>query len=114
VGVTLNVVGEVARPGAIQLPPNTPLNQAVLAAGGFNNRARKDSVSFVRLNPDGTVARRSISVNFDQGLGENNPALRNNDTIVIGRSTFTQIIDALGSVLSPFGGVFGLFRILGL
>jgi polysaccharide export outer membrane protein len=112
--ITVNVVGEVARPGAIQLPPNTPLNQATLAAGGFNNRARKGSVSFVRLNPDGTVARRSVSVNFAQGLGENNPALRNNDTIVVGRSTFTQITDALGSALSPFGGVFGLFRILGL
>lgn len=113
--ITVNVVGEVARPGAIQIPPNTPLNQAILAAGGFNNRARKGSVTFVRLNPNGSVDRRNISVDFDQGINEaSNPALRNNDTVVVGRSTFAQVGDAVGGFLSPFGGVFGLFRLLGL
>lgn len=112
--ITVNVVGEVVRPGAIQVPPNTPLNQALLAAGGFNNRARKSRVTFVRLNPNGTVARRDVAVDFSRGISEeNNPPLRNNDTIVVGRSTFTQIGDAVGSFLSPFGGVFGLFRLLG-
>ncbi|MDX2214129.1 MAG: SLBB domain-containing protein [Oculatellaceae cyanobacterium bins.114] len=113
--MTVNVVGEVASPGAIALRPNTPLNQAVLAAGGFNNRARRGTVQLIRLNPDGTVSQQRISVDFAQGVSsENNPALRPNDTVVVGRSSLTQVGDTLGTLLSPVTGVFGLFRLLGL
>jgi polysaccharide export outer membrane protein len=109
------VVGEVGRPGIVQVPPNTPLNQAILAAGGFNNRAKKGSVNFIRLNSNGTVTQRSVPVDFSKGINEaNNPPLRNNDTIVVGRSTLAGITDTLGSVVSPIGGLFAIFSILGL
>ncbi len=112
--ITVNVVGEVVKPGPVQVPPNTPLNQAVLAAGGFNNRAKRGAVTFVRLNPNGTVARREISVDFAQGLNEkNNPPMRNNDTIVVRRSGLAAVTDTLGSVLSPIGGVFSIINLLG-
>ncbi len=112
--ITVNVVGEVVRPGPVQVPPNTPLNQALLAAGGFNNRAKKGEVTFVRLNPNGTVSRRDVSVDFAQGLNEkNNPAMRNNDTIVVRRSGFAAVTDTLGAVLSPIGGVFSIINLLG-
>ncbi len=112
--ITVNVVGEVSKPGAVQVPPNTPLNQAILAAGGFNTRARRGSVDFIRLNPNGTVARRKISINLAQGLNEqNNPPLRNNDTIVVGRSGLASFSDTVGTILSPVTGFFSLFRILG-
>lgn len=112
--ITVNVVGEVVRPGPVQVPPNTPLNQAVLAAGGFNNRAKKGEVTFIRLNPNGTVARRDVDVDFTQGLNDkSNPAMRNNDTIVVRRSGFTAVTDTLGAVLSPIGGVFSIINLLG-
>jgi polysaccharide export outer membrane protein len=113
--MTVNVVGEVARPGAVELPPNTPLNQALLAAGGFNNRARRGTVQLIRLNPDGTVSRRSIAIDFAEGVdADHNPPLRPNDTIVVGRSSLAGISDTLGTILSPLTGVFSLFRLLGL
>lgn len=113
--MTVNVVGEVTEPGAVQVPPNTPLNQAILAAGGFNNRAQQGSVELIRLNPDGTVARQEIEVDFAEGLGsENNPALRPNDTIIVGRSGLAGISDGLGLLLSPVSGVFSLLQLLGL
>ena len=112
--ITVNVVGEVVRPGPVQVPPNTPLNQAVLAAGGFNNRAKKGEVTFIRLNQNGTVARRDVDVDFAQGLNDKtNPAMRNNDTIVVRRSGFAAVTDTLGSVLSPIGGVFSIINLLG-
>jgi polysaccharide export outer membrane protein len=115
--IVVNVVGEVTKPGAIPIPPNTPLNQAVLAAGGFNNRARKRSVNLIRLNPNGTVSRRDISVDLAQGLNEEgNPALRNNDVVVVRRSTLASIGDTLQTVLDPVGNfvnIFSIFRILG-
>jgi polysaccharide export outer membrane protein len=112
--ITINVVGEVVKPGPVEVPPNTPLNQGLLAAGGFNNRARKRSVTFVRLNPNGTVSQRTIEVDFSEGINAaNNPALRNNDTIIVGKSAIAGITDTLGSFLSPVTGVLGLFRLLG-
>ena len=112
--ITVNVVGEVVRPGPVQVPPNTPLNQALLAAGGFNDRAKKGEVTFIRLNQNGTVARRDVDVDFAQGLNDkNNPAMRNNDTIVVRRSGFAAVTDTLGSVLSPIGGVFSIINLLG-
>ncbi|WP_299406669.1 SLBB domain-containing protein [Acaryochloris sp. IP29b_bin.148] len=112
--IDVNVVGEVNRPGVVKIQPNTPLNTAVLAAGGFDNRrANKGEVKLIRLNPDGTVAQRDIKVDFDQPLNEeSNPALRNNDVIVVGRSGLTKFGDGLRNVLSPITSGFGLFNIL--
>lgn len=113
--ITVNVVGEVNRPGAVEVPPNTPLNQALLAAGNFNRRAAKGSVELIRLNPNGTVERRKIDINLAQGANEQaNPTLRNNDTIVVRRSGLASVGDTLGLFLTPVTGVFSLFRLLGL
>ncbi|MBW4522812.1 MAG: SLBB domain-containing protein [Scytolyngbya sp. HA4215-MV1] len=113
--IVVNVVGEVAAPGAVKVPPNTPLNQALLAAGGFNKRAARSSVDLIRLNPNGTVTKREIKIDLAQGANEtSNPTLRNNDTIVIRRSGLAGVSDTLGIFLAPVTGVFSLFRILGL
>ncbi|XHX80363.1 MAG: SLBB domain-containing protein [Stenomitos frigidus ULC029] len=113
--IRVNVVGEVKQPGVVKVPPNTPLNQALLSAGGFNVRAQQKSIELIRLNSDGTVTRRSISVNFARGLDEEgNPALRNDDIVVVNRSKLTAFSDSLGAILSPVNGflsVFSLFRI---
>lgn len=116
--ITVNVVGEVQKPGPVQVPPNTPLNQALLAAGGFNNvRARKSRVDLIRLNPNGTVTKRTVELDFSQGINEKtNPTVQNNDVIVVGRSGLTAFSDTLGTVLNPITGIFSvfqLFRILG-
>lgn len=110
--IRVNVVGEVTRSGAVELPPNVPLNQALLAAGGFNNRARKSSVQLVRLNVDGTVSKRNLNVDFAQGINEaNNPPLQNNDVIIVGRSGLASLSDTLGQVLAPIGGALSVFQI---
>ncbi len=109
--ISVNVVGEVAKPGLVQLLPNTTLNQALLAAGGFNTRAKIREVSFLRLNPNGTVDRRDIAINFDQGINEqSNPPLRNNDTIVVGKSRLAGIGDTLGTIFTPLSGFLGIFN----
>lgn len=111
--ITVNVVGEVDAPGVIQLPPNAPLNQALMAAGGFNNRARRRSVNLIRLNPDGTVTERSIDVDFSQGVNDDdNPALRPNDMIVVRRSGLARFGDSLNLVTSPITSTFNTFSII--
>ncbi|MEO1394487.1 MAG: SLBB domain-containing protein [Cyanobacteria bacterium J06634_5] len=112
--ITVNVVGEVKSPGAISVPPNAPLNQALLTAGGLNNRAN-DSVSLIRLNSNGSVTQQAIDVNFESGISqEDNPSLRPNDTIVVGTNGLSRVTDTLGNVLSPLNSGFGLLRLFGL
>ena len=111
--IQVYVVGEVVTPGIVNVSPNTPLNQALLAAGGFNNRrARKGSVDLIRLQPNGTVAKRKIGIDFAQGIDEEtNPALRHNDVIVVKRSGLTSFTDTLGTVLSPLSDALIFLRI---
>lgn len=112
VSISVNVVGEVEAPGAVEIPPNTPLNQALLAAGGFNDQATRVSVELIRLNPNGTVSQREIDINFAQDVNEaGNPALQNNDTIIVRQSGASQTLNALTRVLLPLGGLANLLRI---
>jgi len=113
--IQVSVVGEVGAPGLIRLPPNAPLNQAVLAAGGFKEgRANKGSVDLLRVNSDGTVAKRTIPVNFAQGINEEgNPLLRNNDIIVVGSTELSSFYDTFGNPIPLFVSLFTLpLRIL--
>jgi polysaccharide biosynthesis/export protein len=111
--IRVNVVGEVAQSGVVEVPPNTPLNQTILAAGGFNQRARRSSVELVRLNLDGTVSRQSIDIDFAQGVNEaSNPPLRNNDVVIVGRSGLASFSDALDTALAPLNRLISLPSIL--
>ncbi len=110
--ISINIVGEVIRPGALQVRPSTSLHQALLTAGSFNQlRAKKDKVELLRLNPNGTVSRRTIEVDFAQGLNpNNNPTLRNNDVILVARSGFTRVADNINTFLQPVTGVAGVIN----
>lgn len=114
--IPVYVVGEVVSPGLVEVPPNTPMNQAILAAGGFDNlRADRGEVTLIRLNPDGTVEERDISVDFASGLSQgDNPALRSNDVIVVGRSGITSFSDTLSTIVAPIGNIFPIVNILRL
>jgi protein involved in polysaccharide export with SLBB domain len=110
--IQINIVGEVKSPGRVEVQSNTTLNQAVLAAGGFNGRA-EGTVKLIRFNPNGTVTRQNVHLNLSQGLdAQANPILRNNDVLVVGRSTGATITDTLTDVinviqlLNPFRALF--------
>ncbi|NET07230.1 MAG: polysaccharide export protein [Symploca sp. SIO2B6] len=110
--IDVNVVGEVNRPGIVQVRANAPLNEALLAAGGFDNkRARKGSVNLVRLQPNGTVEKRKVKIDLTAGINEEtNPALRPNDVIIVNRSGLSGVTDTLGTIVSPLGTFFGLLE----
>ena len=104
--IRVNIVGEVENSGIRELPPNTALSQAILAAGGFNNRANEIEAELLRLNPDGTVTRLSIPVDFAQTVNsENNPLLQNNDVVIVNPSAIARASDEVGAVLNPIGQV---------
>ncbi|MBW4631281.1 MAG: SLBB domain-containing protein [Iphinoe sp. HA4291-MV1] len=110
--IQVNVVGEVKAPGVKEVQPNTPLNQALLAAGGFNDaRASRATVDLVRLNPDGSVTKREVKVDIKQGINEQtNPILRNNDIVIVNRSGVAKVGDTIGALFNPLGTVLGFLR----
>ena len=116
--IRVYVVGEVKTPGKQELPANTPLVQAVLAAGGPNSfRANRSNVELVRINRNGSATRQVFNVNYSQGVsGTSNPPLRDGDTVVVNRSIYGTASDAINAVGSPLTGmasIFTLFRLLG-
>ncbi|OCR02594.1 polysaccharide export protein [Oscillatoriales cyanobacterium USR001] len=114
--INISVVGEVLRPGAIAVPPNTSLNQALLAAGGFNKvRANMESVELIRLNQNGTVLRRTVPINFGVAVNEEtNPLLRNNDVIMVKRSGRAAFSDRVGGAIAPLSPFLGILRVFDL
>jgi polysaccharide export outer membrane protein len=109
--IRVNVIGEVPTPGVIEVPANTPMNQVLLAAGGFlRPRARTSEVELIRLNSNGTAIRRRVSMDLAAGINDaTNPALRDYDTIIVSRNGATTTRDNVGNVLAPIDDIVGVF-----
>ncbi|MEM6839628.1 MAG: SLBB domain-containing protein [Cyanobacteria bacterium P01_C01_bin.120] len=110
--ILVDVVGEVDLPGRIEIQPNSTLNQAILAAGGFADaRARTGTVTLIRVNPNGTVENRDITVDLAADVeAENNPALRENDIVIVSRSGTARAADFLDLIGIAADGLFSPVR----
>ncbi|MBD2230071.1 SLBB domain-containing protein [Phormidium tenue] len=113
--IPVQVVGEVASPGGVTLPANATLNQAILAAGGFeSSRAQSSTVKLVRLNPDGSVDQRTVDVDLSAAANDTtNPILRPNDVVIVDRNIAAATGDTLGLFLRPFTSLTTVLRLLG-
>ncbi|MFO8238612.1 MAG: SLBB domain-containing protein [Prochlorococcaceae cyanobacterium] len=114
--ITVQVVGEVVRPGPVQVSPNTPLVQAVLAAGGQNfERARTSRVDLLRVNRNGTLTRQAVPLDFGAPPSpELNPPMRDGDVIVVYRNNYARFVDTVEAISQPLTGfvtAFTLFRL---
>ena len=113
--IRVNVIGEVNSPGRIALPTNTPLVEAVLAAGGTNPRANVRNVELVRINRNGSATLKKFRIDLRQPVSnEKNPPLRDGDSVMVNPSTLARASDAINTVSQPFGGllqVWTLFRL---
>ena len=64
--IFVNVIGEVNNPGRLELPANTPLVQAVLAAGGASFRANIRNVELVRINRNGSATLKRFKLDLSE------------------------------------------------
>ena len=114
--ISVNVIGEVKGTGRIQVPANTPLVQAVLAAGGpIAWRANRGDVELVRINRNGTATREKFALNLGQGASNSkNPPLRDGDTVVVNRSGLAVASDALNAVISPLAPIINTLNFIEL
>ncbi|MDA0216478.1 MAG: polysaccharide export protein [Cyanobacteria bacterium] len=116
IDITVNVIGEVKGGGRIQVPANTPLVQAVLAAGGpIAWRANRGDVELVRINRNGTATREKFALNLGQGASNSkNPPLRDGDTVVVNRSGLAVASDALNAVITPLAPIINTLNFIEL
>lgn len=114
--ITVNVVGQVVSPGQKQLEANTPLMEAILAAGGPQTwRAKHSDIELVRINRNGTATRQLFRLNYSEGVNPaSNPPLRNGDTVIVNRSNYAVVTDALDAVTQPLSGLVNAWALVDL
>jgi polysaccharide biosynthesis/export protein len=111
--ISVNIVGEVKGAGRVQVPANTPLIQAILAAGGpIAWRANRGDVELVRINRNGTATRERFKIDYSQSASNaKNPPLRDQDTVIVNRSALAVTSDALSAIATPISGVVNLWAL---
>ena len=117
--IQVAVIGEVQSPGAIKVPPNSPLAAAVLKAGGIKSiRGSIARVAVIRTERDGSTSVKKMTYSPDALLSNpNTPPLRQGDIIVVDRNVRTQITDGMNAALEPLNPIvnaMSIFRVLGL
>ncbi len=114
--INVNVIGEVESPGALQLKANTPLVQAVLAAGGPKAwRANVGNVELVRINRNGSATLERFTIDLNQGASNSkNPPLRDGDVLRVNRSSLAKTSDAINAVSQPISGLVTIWTIFRL
>ncbi|MGA8087997.1 MAG: polysaccharide biosynthesis/export family protein [Terracidiphilus sp.] len=80
-----NVLGEVTKPGSYPLTTDTTIMDAIAAAGGFRDFAKKSGVYVLRKGPDGHES--NLKFNYKEFIKGKNSAqnvkLEPNDTIIV-------------------------------
>jgi len=115
--ITVQVVGEAMRPGALQLRPNSSFTEAISFAGGLTNDADWRAVELYRVNPDGSIMKRNLVADLNLPLNEDsNPGLRDRDVIVVRPSFGSSILNSttkfLGNIVTPLSLINNLYKLI--
>lgn len=100
--VSLSVLGPVGRPGFYFMPPDIPLTDAVMRAGGPASVADLGR-SVIKRGPDELYDSRNTQTAFNEGLTLDQLSLRSGDQIVIGTQpnrSWQSIASGIGVVTS--------------
>lgn len=114
--ISVNIVGEVVKPGQVSLEANTPLNKAILSAGGpVKGRAKNDSVELVRVNRNGSVTHEFFKLDYSQPVNSmRNPPLRDGDTVIVNRTALAVASDGLDLVARPITSLVNVWALVDL
>jgi len=114
--ITVNVIGEVKRPGPQKIKANSPLNIAIFTAGGLNEYSNKNDIKLVRLINDGSTIKKSFKYNPSADINDSiNPSLKDGDVIIIKKNLLANATTKLRFAVEPVGPIINaasLYRIL--
>ena len=114
--IKVNVIGEVENPGQYEFNANTPLVQAILAAGGtVNKKANKKNIELIRINSNGSASLKKFSLNLSQGADNSkNPKLKNGDTVKVNPNILSSTGEAVKVVSEPVSGLVQIWTLFKL
>jgi polysaccharide biosynthesis/export protein len=104
--VKVRVVGEVKKPGEVEIPPNGSISGAVAVAGGPTDKADLGQVAFTRLNNEGRIESKAVDLN----KFADNDQVQEGDVVIVPKSSSSSFLDTFSQVISPVYGLFNLFR----
>lgn len=102
--IRVRVVGEVTRPGEVQVPPNSSLSSAVAIAGGPTEDARLNRVGFVRLETGGEVVRQEIDLSNLTDAHQ----VQDGDVIIVPKRSSSSFLDFAIRLLNPLDALFDI------
>lgn len=105
--VKVRVVGEVKRPGEVELSPDSTLASAIANAGGPTDKANMSAVRFIRLLPNGTAEEKKLNI---EKLTEPTQ-IEDGDVVMVPKADAFRFLDAASAILNPLGNVGVFIRI---
>ena len=106
--VRVRVVGEVVRPGEVQVPPDSSLSSAVAIAGGPTNDAKLSEVEFVRLNEQGQIEYQEVDL---RNLVDDFQ-IQEGDVVIVPRKGSAAFFDVASRLFAPLNLFRGVVDIL--
>ena len=104
--IRVRVVGEVKKPGEVDVTPSSTISSAVAIAGGPTDKARMEEVSLVRLGDDGRIQEQRM----DLSKLIDSQQVQDGDVVLVPKSSNSKFIDVVGQVIPPIGILLNLFK----
>jgi len=79
----VSILGEVAKPGVLELRGQTTILEVIAMAGGFKDFASPSKITVIRLDEGGKTKRIRFNYNKAIGSDEENLILRSGDVVVV-------------------------------
>lgn len=105
--VRVRVVGEVKKPGELEVPPNSSISSAVAIAGGPTDKAKLSKVTFVRLREDGRVEERLVDISNLTDTFQ----IQDGDVIIVPKSNTATALDFTNQAVAPFSFLLQLINL---
>ncbi|NEP56937.1 MAG: polysaccharide export protein [Symploca sp. SIO2G7] len=105
--VRVRVVGEVKKPGELEVPPHSSLSSAVAIAGGPTDKAKLKEVLFVRLHEDGTIEEELVDLSNMTDTFQ----VEEGDVILVPKTNTYNVLDLATDVANPLNFIVNFLRL---
>ncbi len=106
--IRVRVIGEVKKPGEVEIFPNSTLSSAVAVAGGPTDKANLSQAVFARLNDQGRIDQKVV----DLSTLIDGEQIAQGDVIIVPKSGTSTALDFMASLFAPLGGLGSLLNAL--
>jgi polysaccharide biosynthesis/export protein len=104
--IRVRVVGEVKKPGELDVPPNSSISGAVAVAGGPTDKAKMNKVALVRLGADGKIDKQLLNLENMVDIQQ----VQDGDVVIVPKSKSFNVLDIAGQAVPPLGILLNLFK----